>query len=279
MEGPTPSSAAFYGAVMIHAGVYLMIVLEPFISQTPLVNGLLIFSGLTTGLYSYFVGLTQTDGKSSQVFSTSGQLGLMFLECGLGFWQLATWHLCAHAVVRCYLLLTAPSLIAIVKDIPIKPVAPILAKNRWLFMASLQRFWVEQISDWALVKPVQHLAHDLSYFDDNIVDKLLGVPAPAINAVSTLAQMEEFVVGARLEGASAKNNNTFVSGTGLVSVLTHWVAAIIHWFEERLILQGVSKDTLHVGRELGHLANKFEIQVLRPRYLVLMVFITLLVAF
>jgi hypothetical protein len=30
---------------------------------------------------------------------------------------------------------------------------------------------------------------------------------------------------------------------------------------------------------MGHLANKFEVLVLRPRYLVLLVFITLLVAF
>ncbi|CAG7857060.1 partial NADH-quinone oxidoreductase subunit L, partial [biofilm metagenome] len=151
MEGPTPSSAAFYGAVMIHAGVFLMIVLQPFISQSPLVMGLLVFSGLTTALYGYFVGLTQTDAKSSQVFATSGQLGLMFLECGLGFWELAGWHLCAHAIVRCYLMLTVPSLIHNVKDNPIKPVAPLLAKNRWLYMASLQRFWVEPISDWALI--------------------------------------------------------------------------------------------------------------------------------
>jgi NADH:ubiquinone oxidoreductase subunit 5 (subunit L)/multisubunit Na+/H+ antiporter MnhA subunit len=279
MEGPTPSSAAFYGAVMIHAGVFLMIVLQPFISQSSLVMGLLVFSGSTTALYSYFVGLTQSDAKSSQVFATSGQLGLMFLECGIGFWQLASWHLCAHAIVRCYLVLTVPSLMVNVKDNPIKPVTPLLGKNRWLYMASMQRFWVEQISDWALVKPVQHLAHDLSYFDDNIVDKLMGVPAPLINAASSLAQLEEASIGARLDGPSGKGSGSFVSGTGLISNLTHGIATIVHWFEERLVLQGISKDTLHVGRELGHLANKFETRVLRPRYLVLMVFITLLVAF
>ncbi len=275
MEGPTPSSAAFYGAVMIHAGIYLIILLEPLISKTPLIAAFLVFSGLTTALYSYFIGLTQTDVKSSQVFATSGQLGLMFLECGLGFWQLASWHLCAHAVVRCYLVLTAPSLMFNVRDNPIKPVAPVLANQRWLFVASLQRFWVEQVTDWALVKPVRHLARDLSYFDDNIVDRLMGIPAPAMSVASTLAQVEERALGARLENG----DNLFSKGTGLVSVLAGWVAGLVHWFEERLVLQGMGKDTLHVGRELGHLANKFETQVLRPRYLVLLVFITLLVAF
>ena len=279
MEGPTPSSAAFYGAVMIHSGVYLMILLAPLMNQTPLVSALLIFSGLTTALYSYFVGLTQTDVKNSQVFATSGQLGLMFLECGLGFWQLASWHLCAHAIVRCYLLLTAPSFMYNVREVPIKPVSPMLANKRWLFVASLQRFWVEQITDWALVKPVRHLARDLSYFDDNIVDRLMGVPAPAINAASSLAQLEERALGARLDAGSGNGGDTFAAGSGLVSALTSRIADLVHWFEDRLVLQGVSKDALHFGRALGHLANKFETQVLRPRYLVLLVFITLLVAF
>jgi NADH:ubiquinone oxidoreductase subunit 5 (subunit L)/multisubunit Na+/H+ antiporter MnhA subunit len=275
MEGPTPSSAAFYGAVMVHAGVYLIILLAPLISQTPLVMALLIFSGSTTALYSYFIGLTQTDVKSSLAFATSGQLGLMFLECGLGFWQLASWHLCAHAVVRGYLVLTAPSLMVNVRDNPVKPITPMLANKRWLFIASIQRFWVEQITDWVLVKPVRNLAHDLSYFDDNIVDRLMGVPAPAISVASSLAQQEEQILGARL----SNGNDSFVAGTGLVGALAGWIAALVHWFEDRWVLQGVSKDALHFGREMGHLANKFEVLVLRPRYLVLLVFITLLVAF
>ena len=275
MEGPTPSSAAFYGAVMIHAGVFMIISLAPLISQTPLVRIVLILSGATTALYSYFVGLSQTDVKSSLVFATTGQLGLMFLECGLDFWQLASWHLCAHAVVRCYGVLTAPSLMFNVRDNPIKPVAPMLANRHWLFVASLQRFWVEQITDWVLVKPTRHLARDLSYFDDNIVDRLMGVPAPAISAASTLAQLEERTLGAKLENGS----DNFVAGTGLISGLAGSIAGIVHWFEDRLVLQGVSKDALHAGRALGHLANKFETLVLRPRYLVLLVFITLLVAF
>lgn len=276
MEGPTPSSAAFYGAVMVHAGVFLIITLAPLISQTPLVMALLIFSGTTTSLYSYFVGLTQTDVKSSLVFVTSGQLGLMFLECGLGFWQLASWHLCAHAIVRGYLVLTAPSFMYNVKDIPVKPVA---LKFRWLFVASLQRFWIEQITDWALVKPIRNLARDLSYFDDNIVDRLMGIPAPAMGVASSLAQLEERTLGAKFEASLDNGSNNFVTGTGLVGAFAGWIAGLVHWFEDRLVLQGISKDTLHFGREMGHLANKFETQVLRPRYLVLLVFITLLVAF
>ncbi len=288
MEGPTPSSAVFYGAVMVHAGVYLIILLRPVFEQAPLAMAIVAIVGLMTAVYAFVVGLTQTDVKSSLIFATSGQLGLMFLECGLGFWQLAGWHLCAHAVVRCYQFLTAPSLMHNMQGNHIetsrrKSSAPARPHHLrrvgdvppWVYVASLQRFWLDQVIDWALVKPVRGLAHDLSYFDDHVVDRVMGSPAPAIQAVSSLAQLEERMIGAHLENDSDK----FAQGSGLAGKLTEWTAAIVHWFEDRFVLRGIGNNTVNYGRELGHIANKFERSVLRPRYLVLFVFITLLVAF
>lgn len=275
MEGPTPSSAVFYGAVMIHAGVYLVILLRPIFEHAPLAMAVVAIVGLITAVYGFVVGLTQTDVKSSLIFAASGQLGLMFLECGLGFWQLASWHVCAHAVVRGYQFLTAPSLMHNVRGLdvdssPRKAFAP-----AWIYVASLQRFWLDPITDWALVKPVRGLAHDLSYFDDHIVDRIMGVPDPAIRAISSLAQLEEQMIGAHLDNES----DTFAQGSGLAGKLTEWTATVLHWFEDRFVLRGIGKGTINYGRELGHIANKFEQSVLRPRYLVLFVFITLLVAF
>ncbi len=275
MEGPTPSSAVFYGAVMVHAGVYLLILLQPVFEQAPFAMGLVALTGLVTAGYGFFVGLTQTDIKSSLVYATSAQLGLMFMECGLGFWQLAEWHLCAHAVVRCYLFLTAPSLLHNIKGNPVKPVLPAVARLHWTYLASLQRLWLESIIDWALVKPVSRLGHDLAYFDDQIVDRVLGAPAPAIRAISSLAQLEEKRIGARLDNDS----DDFAQGSGFAGKLTVLFAAVMHWFEDHFVLRGIGKGALSYGRQLGHAANQFEQLILRPRYLVLFVFITLLVAF
>jgi NADH:ubiquinone oxidoreductase subunit 5 (subunit L)/multisubunit Na+/H+ antiporter MnhA subunit len=275
MEGPTPSSAVFYGAVMIHAGVYLVCLLEPVFEQSPFAMAVLAVAGGTTAVYSFIVGLTQTDVKSSLVFATSGQLGLMFLECGLGFWQLVGWHLCAHAVVRCYLFLTVPSLMHNVQGNPVKPVAPAIAGLRWAYIASLQRFWLDQMTDWMLVRPVRRLAHDLAYFDAHVVDPIMGVPAPAIRSISTLAQLEEKTLGARLDNEA----DEFAQGSGLAGKLTEGFAAVMHGFENRFVLRGIGRDAIHYGRQLGHAANKFEQLILRPRYLALFVFITLLVAF
>ena len=275
MEGPTPSSAVFYGAIMIHAGVYLVCVLQPVFEQAPFAMTVLAGVGGITAVYSFIVGLTQTDVKSSLVFATSGQLGLMFLACGLGFWQLASWHLCAHAVVRCYLFLTAPSLMHTVQGNPVKPVTPLIAGLRWAYIASLQRFWLDQITDWTLVRPLRRLAHDLSYFDDHILDHIMGMPAPAIRTLSSLAQREEKILGARLDNDA----DQFARGSGLAGKLTEWFAAIMHGFEDRFVLRGINKDAIMHGRKLGHAANKFEQLILRPRYLVLFVLITLLIAF
>ncbi len=275
MEGPTPSSAIFYGAVMIHSGVYLLFLIRPILEHAPLVMALIAILGLFTAIYAYLVGLTQTDIKSSLIFATSAQLGLLFLECGLGWWQFAAWHLCAHAMVRAYQFLTAPSLLVNVANNPIKPVPPILANNSRFYTYALQRFWLEPVSDWILTRPLLCLAHDLSYFDKHIIDPLMGSPAPAVRAISSLAQAEEQKIGAQLNNT----DDTFAQGSGLAGKLTQWTASLLNWFETRFVLRGVSKDAIDVGRQLGHIANRVETNLLKPRYLVLFIFITLLVAF
>jgi NADH:ubiquinone oxidoreductase subunit 5 (subunit L)/multisubunit Na+/H+ antiporter MnhA subunit len=239
------------------------------------VQCLLVAVGFLTALYSFIVGLTQTDVKSSLVYAISAQLGLMFLECGLGFWQLAQWHLAAHAVVRAYQLLAAPNLMHAVHGNPIKPVSPQIASLHWLYTASLQRFWLDQITDWALVKPVRRLGHDFCYIDDQLVDRFMGDAQSSLQTISSLAQLEESKLGARLDN----NADEFAQGSGFAGALTQWTAGLLHWFEERFVLQGVGTGGVRYGRELGHFANKVEHLILKPRYLVLFVFITLLVAF
>ena len=274
LEGPTPSSAIFYGGVIIHAGVFLVIQLQALFSQAPLVLWLLILVGGLTAFYSYWVGLSQTDIKSSQIFACSTQLGLMFVECGLEFWTLAAWHMAAHAVMRCYLLLSAPSILHATHARPIKPVASALRNCRWAFVMSLQRGWLEPMLDLFTVKPVLNLAKDMRKIDDGLIDPILGVPVPAIKAISSLAQWEEQRMGANLESEA----DSFAQGSGLAGKLAQWTASLMNWFEYHFILRGLGSDSIHLGRRLGHIANRFEHMLLSPRYLALFVLITLMVA-
>lgn len=275
MEGPTPSSSVFYGAVMIHAGIFLVILLQPIFERAPLAMDVLVIIGLFTALYSFAVGLTQTDIKSSLCFSISGQLGLMFLECGLGYWELATWHLCAHATVRCYQVLTAPSLMHNVMGNPIKPIGRNYANLHWLYIASLQRFWLDPIADRTLVRPIEGLGQDLSHFDTYVIDRAMGAPASPSRAISSLAQLEQKVLGA---SQPDYNVSQFGQGSGIAGKIFEWTANILGWFEERLVLKGIGMDIVEMGNKLGRAANTFERLLLKPRYLVLFVFIVLLIA-
>ncbi|KJV07279.1 proton-conducting transporter transmembrane domain-containing protein [Methylocucumis oryzae] len=273
MEGPTPSSAAFYGAVMVHSGVFLLCLMAPVIEQSPFARAVIGLVGFATAVYGFVVVQTQTDIKSLLAFSIAGHLGLMFVECSLGLWVIASWHLCAHAVVRCWQLLTAPSLLQQFK--PVLSASERKTLPGWLYIVSLQQFWLDQVMTWALINPIRGLSQDLSYFDDHVVDNIIGVPAPAIGRLSSLAQLEEERLGARLNDEL----DDFAHGSGFAGVLTVWAAKFVHWVEDRFVLRGVGKDAIHAGKQLGHLANKFEQVILRPRYLVLFVCITFLVAF
>lgn len=275
MEGPVPSIAVFYGAVMIHAGVYLMCLLQPVFEQAAFARGLLIVVGLLSAIYSFIVGLTRADVRSSLAYAVSGHTGLMFFECGIGWWQLAGWHLCAHAVVRCFQFLTMPSLIHNLRDYSSTPLRPGIAKLRWLYIASLQGFWLDSIIDLALVKPVRRLANDLCYFDDHVLERVMDVPAPAISVLSSLAQLDE----KSLEAHVNAQYGGFSRGSGLAGKLTLWLTALLHWVENLFVLQGMSKSKNRYGRKIGHIVNQFEQLIFRPRYLVLFVFITFLVAF
>ncbi|MDP3281401.1 MAG: proton-conducting transporter membrane subunit, partial [Nitrosomonas sp.] len=274
MEGPTPSSAVFYGAVMIHSGVFLVILLHPLIEKAPLTMALLVVVGLFTAIYSFIVGLTQTDVKSSVCFAISGQLGLMFLECGLGLWELATWHLCAHAIVRCYQVLTAPSFLFYVHRNPMRLITPYIANKRWLYIASLQRFWLDPIADRTLVRPINGLGHDLDRFDKNIIDRAMGAPVSTNYTISSLTQLEKNLD----KKAQHEIKVEFVRGSGMVGKLFEWIANIMSWFEDRLVLRGIGMDMVGIGSKLGQAAITFEQLILKPRYLVLFVFIVLMIA-
>ncbi len=275
MEGPTPSSAIFYGSVMIHAGVFLVIMLQPLFERAPFIMVLLAVAGFVTAVYSFIVGLTQTDVKSSLSFAISGQLGLMFLECGLGLWDLAAWHLCAHAIVRCYQVLTAPSLMHNVIGNPIKPVSHNLKNSYWLYIASIQRFWLDPIADRVLARPILGIGQDLDYLDSYVVDRAMGDPVLFSRSISTLTQLEQKIRAAERHD---HGHNQFGRGNGIAGKLMEWIGNIFGWFEERLVIQAIGINIVDLGRKLGQAANTFEELMLKPRYLVLFVFVVLLIA-
>lgn len=270
LEGPTPSSALFYGALMVHAGVFLLIRLEPLLTQAPAVLVLTAALGLLTALYGWLGGLAQTDVKSALGLSTTAQVGLMFLWCGLGWFQLAAWHLGLHAAWRAYQFLHAPALMHLVSR-PARPVPRWLGGMRGLYTAALQRFWLDPFADWLLVRPTEALARDLRAFDDQVVARAIGLPDQA-SALSSLAGWES-PQRAGVPGSDAG----LVHGRGILGRVLERTARLLHWFEEHLVLKGGGEGLLNAIARLGTLLNRVEGLLSQPRYLVLLILATFVV--
>lgn len=111
MEGPTPSSAIFYGAISIHAGAYLLLRAEPLVSRSVLASALVIGIGLATAIHGTVVGRATADAKTSLAYATLTQVGVVFIEIGLGWKWLAVGHVLGNATVRTLQFLRAPSML------------------------------------------------------------------------------------------------------------------------------------------------------------------------
>ena len=111
MEGPTPSSAIFYGAISIHAGAYLLLRAQPLLAQSLLASTLVVLIGAATAVHGSIVGRASADAKTSLAYATLTQVGIIFIEIGLGFRWLAVAHILGNATVRTMQYLRAPSML------------------------------------------------------------------------------------------------------------------------------------------------------------------------
>ena len=109
MEGPTPSSAIFYGALSIHAGAYVLLRCESLLDAAPLTAWLLVAIGVGTALHASIVGSVQTDLKSMLAYASMTQAGIILAEIGLGFRWLPLIHVVSHAIFRSLQILRSPS--------------------------------------------------------------------------------------------------------------------------------------------------------------------------
>lgn len=111
MEGPTPSSAVFYGSLSVHLGAYLLLRVSPILEQSPVLCGLIVALGVTTALFAAVTGRVQTDVKSSLAYASLTQVGIIVAEIGLGLRYLPLMHIIGHACLRTLQLLRAPTLL------------------------------------------------------------------------------------------------------------------------------------------------------------------------
>lgn len=112
MEGPTPSSAIFYGALSIHLGVFLLLRTMPIWSYHYLPRLIVLSIGVLTVFVATLAEKTQSNIKGQVAYASIAQVGIMFVELALGLEGLVLLHFMGNAFLRCYQLLVSPSIVA-----------------------------------------------------------------------------------------------------------------------------------------------------------------------
>jgi NADH:ubiquinone oxidoreductase subunit 5 (subunit L)/multisubunit Na+/H+ antiporter MnhA subunit len=112
MEGPTPSSAIFYGALSIHAGVFLLLRTSPLWFDSVTARVCIGLVGAASAVLATWIGHVQCNIKGQIGYASVAQVGLMFVELALGLETLVLIHFVGNACLRCYQLLVSPSAVA-----------------------------------------------------------------------------------------------------------------------------------------------------------------------
>lgn len=177
MEGPTASSAVFYGALSLHAGVFLLLRMDPLFQQIPTIRVVLIFVGVITALMASLSGQVSADAKSSLAYATAAQVGLMFVECGLGWPRLALVHLVAHTLLRYYQFLRTPSVLqdALGRRAALQTMGAGEPHSLWeqlrpttrrfLYRLAIERFEVEASLERWIARPSLLLSNKLDWLE------------------------------------------------------------------------------------------------------------------
>lgn len=164
MEGPTPSSAVFYGALSVHLGTYLLLRVSPLLDVSLPLQAMVIALGLVSAIFGTLASRVQSDVKNALAFASLTQVGIITVEIGLGLRYIALIHMIGHACLRTLQLLRAPS---VLKDYQmledavgehlagdeVSPARTATGFQLWLYRFALHRGFLDAALDNWIVRP------------------------------------------------------------------------------------------------------------------------------
>jgi NAD(P)H-quinone oxidoreductase subunit 5 len=192
MEGPTPSSAVYYGSLSIHAGCFLLLRSGPLLEQVAAARILAGVLGAATAVFAAITTRVQSDVKSSLAYAALTQVGIIVVEISLGWYTIAFFHLAGHACFRLLQFLTAPNVLHDLHGIESAigerrlPAAGLLESltagrmRRHLYFIALERGFLDSFLDRAIVEPFNRVAGRLTRLDRQLCDVLLPAGRAAV---------------------------------------------------------------------------------------------------
>lgn len=186
MEGPTPSSAVYYGSLSIHAGCFLLLRAGPLLEHAPVARIIVGVLGAATAIFAGITTRVQSDVKSSLAYASLTQVGIIIVEIAFGWYTIAFIHLAGHACFRLLQFLSAPNVLHDLHGMenaigerpsPVRGYLERLAPNRLrrlLYFLALERGFLDSIIDRVVVNSFMGFANQLTHFDRWLCDAMSG---------------------------------------------------------------------------------------------------------
>jgi NADH-quinone oxidoreductase subunit L len=199
MEGPTPSSAVFYGALSVHLGAYLLMRVSPLIDASVWLEIAIVSLGLITALFATITARVQTDIKSVLCFASLAQVGLIVAEVGMGWHYIALIHMLGHACLRTLQFVRAPTLLQDYRSLENAIGGRLPTESRkgfperfegWVYRMALERGYLDALLQRYAVTPFLRLFQTLDGLDQRWSRFLAGNPNTQAKP-KPLAKMEE----------------------------------------------------------------------------------------
>jgi NADH:ubiquinone oxidoreductase subunit 5 (subunit L)/multisubunit Na+/H+ antiporter MnhA subunit len=183
MEGPTPSSAIFYGSLSVHIGVFLLLRTYPFWEHQYSVRVIIGLLGLCTSVVTMLIARVQSSVKSQIAYASASQIGLIFIEVALGFENVALFHFAGNAFLRTYQLLVSPSLVSYLIREQFYEFTPRKHDEvpKWLgkiynsvYLLSIKEFNLDRFLSRYLWDALKSIGQKVNYFDYKLVISVYG---------------------------------------------------------------------------------------------------------
>jgi NADH-quinone oxidoreductase subunit L len=195
MEGPTPSSAVYYGSLSIHAGCFLLLRSAPLLEHAMAARILAGALGAATAIFAGITTRVQSDVKSSLAYAALTQVGIIVVEIAIGWYTIAFVHLAGHACFRLLQFLSAPNVLHdlhgmedAIGDRPtfsggyLEAVVSDRMRRR-LFLIALERGFLDSILDRVVVEPFTQIARRLTKLDQWLCDVVMPARPAAAEGV------------------------------------------------------------------------------------------------
>lgn len=151
MEGPTTSSAIFYGALSVHMGLFLLLRTYPLWQGSTGLRIAIALIGLITAFVAASIARVQSSIKTQIAYASITQIGIMFIELAAGLHWLVVLHFVSNAALRAYQLLISPSVVSyLVHDQFFYFVPPIHKVKNTLVGKAHAALYVLGIKEWSM---------------------------------------------------------------------------------------------------------------------------------